>query len=155
MSDRKPFIVVHQKNVEEFNSLDDALKGMDETRADYYQGGYRFYDFEGGIYQRIEEESTPEVRLPNQSEYESRFDDELKPFAVVDKSDNSKLIGVVVNISGIGNVKLSEDNLPQLAYHGFDAFNEARAEFEKRKDNEAGLYSLAAFQKVAGPDRKA
>lgn len=155
MSDRKSFIVVHQKDVEEFDSLDDALKGMDETREFYHQGGYRVYDFEGGIYQKVEDGTTPEVRLPNQNEYDNRYDDELKPFAVVDKADNSKLIGVVVNISGIGNVELSEDNLPQLAYHGFDDFNGARAEFEKRKDNEAGLYSLVAFHKVAGPDRKA
>ena len=153
MSDRKPFIVVHQENVEEFDSLDDALVGIKETREFYHQGGYGVYDFEGGIYQIIKEDYTPEVKLPNQSEYEQRYDHELKPFAVVDKSDNSELIGTGINIFG-KDVVLTEDNLPQLEYHGFDNLDKARTEFGKRKDNETGLYSVVVFQKVLGPDRK-
>ena len=155
MSDRKPFIVVHQKDVEEFDSLDDALQGTDETREDYHQGGYRVYDFEGGIYQRVEEGSTPEVKLPNQSEYDNRSDDELKPFAVVEKNTDTSLVGTTVGIQG-RVLEIGKDiGLPETVYHGFDVLNEARAEFEKRKDNEAGLYSLVAFHKVAGPDKKA
>ncbi len=154
MSDRKPFIAVHQGDVEEFDRLDDALKGIDGIREHYHRGIYRVYDFEVGIYQIVKEGSIPQVKLPDQSEYAVRDDDELKPFAVVDKADISEVIGMVINIPGIGNVDLSEDNLPQLAYHGFDNFNEARAEFLKRKDNEAGLYSLVAFHKVAGSDKE-
>jgi hypothetical protein len=155
MSDRKPFIIVHQKNVEELDSLDDALRGIDETRVDYHQGGYRIYDFEAGIYKKAEDGSTPNVKLSNQTEYDNRFDDELRPFAVVEKHTDTSLIGTTIGFQG-KVLEIGKDmGLPETVYHGFDTFNEARADFEKRKDNEAGLYSLVAFHKVAGPDRKA
>ncbi|MDP2924923.1 MAG: hypothetical protein Q8N99_00980 [Nanoarchaeota archaeon] len=154
MGERKSFIVVHQKNVEEFDSLDDALQGIDETRKDYHQGPYRVYTFEGGMYQLVVDDFPHQIGLANQNDYETRRNRDLEPFAVVDKADNSKLIGTRVHISGIGTIELTEDNLPQLKYHGFDNPQEAKAEFEKRRNNQAGLYSLVAFHQVLGPERR-
>jgi len=154
MTIRAPFITVHQQDVTECDSLDDALRDIDESRKDYHQGHYRVYDFEGGIYQQVDEHSAPKVKLTNQNQYNTRRDDKLKPFAVVDKRDNLKLIGTKADISGIGPVVFTEDNLPQLKYRGYDNFVQARMELIKRRDNDAGLYSLIIFQKVIGPDRK-
>src|SRR3989338_6642784 len=150
---KTPYIVVHQKNVEEFDSLVAALTGIDETRKFYHQGNYRIYDFEAGIYKLFDGSSTPKLISSNQSAYETRSDRELMPFAVVDRADHSEILGLTISISGSSPIALTEDNLPELEYHGHDDLNQERSDYLQRKDNDAGLYSLVVFQKIDGPDR--
>ena len=154
MPKRKPFIVVHQENVEECDTLEEALAAIQETQEWYHQGGYRIFDFEGGIYRLVEEGAISIICEENQVEYYKRFDKTLKPFAVVDKLDDKSLIGVTVGFQG-RVLEIGKDiGVPETEYHGFGSFWEAKAEFEKRRGNDGGLYSLIIFHKVVGPDSK-
>jgi len=154
MSERKPFAVVHQGDAFESDSLEGALNELVEIRLHYHQGGYRNYDFEGGIYKKIDENSDTPVKLPNQAELDQRTEERMKPFAVITRYDDKSLLGTTVTIDDAGPFEIGKDiGLPELKYNGFDTLESARIALAKNRDKEAGLYQLIFFDKHTGPAR--
>ncbi len=145
---------MHQGDAFESDSLEGALNELVEVRLHYHQGGYRNYDFEGGIYKKIDENGDTQVKLPNQTEFDQRSEERMKPFAVITRCDDKSLLGTTVTIGDAGPFEIGKDiGLPELKYYGFDTLESARAALVENRNKEAGLYQLIFFDKHPGPAR--
>jgi hypothetical protein len=152
MAQRKPFVVVHQRDAMEFDSLDEAVEGPQATREHYHQGGYRHYPFAGGIYQQV---TAPTAFVLDNAEEHGRRPDknDLFPYCVIDKNRDERLLGTTISLDG-RVLEIGKDiGLPDLEYRGAETFEGASRQL-KRLTAEASAYVLIRYEYHRGPDQK-